>query len=140
LTVFRRSAEENRGSENGVGRATVLSLILVGAMFMLQTWVAADLARGMRFASPDTAFYEVAERAGARGCGWSPSWRPSSHRRSRMRGRSGRRVAHPVCDGPDGKLPPSWPRYIPASKTPYVSTLAVAVVSLLVGLLFRSIG
>src|SRR5258708_12161140 len=57
-------AEENRGSENGVGRATVLSLILVGAMFMLQTWVAADLARGMRFASPDTAFYEVAERAG----------------------------------------------------------------------------
>src|SRR5258708_21419052 len=57
-------AEENRGNQNAVGRATVLSLVLVGALFMLQTWIATDLARGMRFASPDTAFYEVAERAG----------------------------------------------------------------------------
>ena len=40
------------------------SLLLVGALFMLQTWVATDLARGMRFSSPETAFYDIAERAG----------------------------------------------------------------------------
>src|SRR5450631_1942026 len=57
-------SEESRGVQNAVGRATVLSLALVGALFMLQTWVAADLARGMRFDAPETAFYEVAERAG----------------------------------------------------------------------------
>ena len=34
---------------------------------VLQTWIATDLARGMRFASPDTAFYEVAQRAGGSG-------------------------------------------------------------------------
>ncbi len=57
-------SEESRGNRNAIGRATVYSLLLVGALFMLQTWVATDLARGMHFASPDTAFYEVAERAG----------------------------------------------------------------------------
>src|SRR6202035_1412575 len=57
-------AEESRADQNAVGRATVLSLALVGALFMLQTWVAADLARGMHFGAPETAFYEVAERAG----------------------------------------------------------------------------
>ena len=69
-------SEESRGNQNAVGRATVLSLLLVGVLFMLQTWVATDLARGMRFASPETAFYEVAQRAGG---AWlrlsSPSWR-----------------------------------------------------------------
>src|SRR6202171_1009198 len=57
-------SEESRASQNAVGRATVLALVLVGALFMLQTWVAADLARGMRLAAPETAFYEIAERAG----------------------------------------------------------------------------
>src|SRR6202044_368954 len=54
-------SEESRGNQHAIGRATVLALVLVGALFMLQTWVATDLAQGMRFASADTAFYEVAE-------------------------------------------------------------------------------
>ena len=37
-------SEENRGSKNAVGRATVLALLLVGALFMLQTWIATDLS------------------------------------------------------------------------------------------------
>ncbi len=57
-------AEENRGGKNAVGRATVLSLLLVGVLFMLQTWIATDLSAGMQFTSPETAFYEIAERAG----------------------------------------------------------------------------
>ncbi|HEY0799290.1 MAG TPA: APC family permease, partial [Steroidobacteraceae bacterium] len=57
-------SEENRGGKDAVGRATVLSLLLVGALFMLQTWIATDLSAGLHFSSPETAFYEVAERAG----------------------------------------------------------------------------
>ncbi len=54
-------SEENRGNQYAVGRATVLSLLLVGVLFISQTWIAADLARGMHFAAPETAFYEIAE-------------------------------------------------------------------------------
>jgi amino acid transporter len=130
-------AEENRGSENGVGRATVLSLILVGAMFMLQTWIAADLARGMRFASPDTAFYEVAERAGG-------AWlRLGTILATVIASAIANAVAAQAAVSRilfamarDGKLPAVLAKVHPRFKTPYVSTLAVAVVSLLVGLLF----
>src|SRR5450631_4872860 len=57
-------AEENKGAAGSVGRATLLALLLVGALFILQTWVATDLARGMHFTSPANAFYEISERAG----------------------------------------------------------------------------
>jgi len=130
-------AEENRGSENAVGRATVLSLILVGAMFMLQTWIAADLARGMRFASPDTAFYEVAERAGG------ASLRLVTILATVIASAIANAVAAQAAVSRilfamarDGKLPAILAKVHPRFKTPYVSTLAVAVVSLLVGLLF----
>ena len=130
-------AEENRGSENAVGRATVLSLILVGAMFMLQTWIAADLARGMHFASPDTAFYEVAERAGG------ASLRLVTILATVIASAIANAVAAQAAVSRilfamarDGKLPAILAKVHPRFKTPYVSTLAVAVVSLLVGLLF----
>src|SRR5579862_300085 len=57
-------AEESRGGLNSIGRATVLSLLLVAGLFMLQTWVATDLSRGRPFASAATAFYEICDRAG----------------------------------------------------------------------------
>src|SRR5579863_6998784 len=41
-------SEESRANRNAIGRATVFALLLVGALFMLQTWIAADLARGMQ--------------------------------------------------------------------------------------------
>ena len=60
-------AEESRGGGAAVARATVASLVAVGALFVLQTWIATDLAQGMHFSSPETAFYEIAERAGGAG-------------------------------------------------------------------------
>ena len=93
-------SEENRGKQNAVGRATLIALVLIGALFMLQTWVATDLAQGMHFTSPNTAFYEIAERAGG-------TWL-RAHRDSRdgdragnlqRHGRAGRRRAHPFCNG-----------------------------------------
>src|ERR1700676_4102832 len=117
--------------------ATVLSLALVGALFMLQTWVAADLARGMRFDAPETAFYEVAERAGG------PALRlvtilavviASAIANAMAAQAAVSRILFAMAR--DGKLPRVLAKVHPRYRTPYVSTLAVAVVSLLVGLLF----
>jgi amino acid transporter len=130
-------AEENRGNQYAVGRATVLSLVLVGVLFMLQTWVATDLAQGMRFAAQDTAFYEVAERAGG-------AWLrlvtilatviASAIANAMAAQAAVSRILFAMAR--DGKLPAILAKVHPRYKTPYVSTLAVAVVSLLVGLFF----
>jgi amino acid transporter len=130
-------SEESRGTSDAVGRATVLSLLLVGALFMLQTWVAADLAAGMRFSSPETAFYDVAERAGG-------VWLrivtiiavvlASAIANAMAAQAAVSRILFAMAR--DGKLPAVLARVHPRFKTPYVSTLAVALVSLLVGLFF----
>jgi amino acid transporter len=129
-------AEENRGVASNVGRATLLALALVGALFMLQTWIAADLAQGMHFSSMDVAFYEICQRAGG-------NWL-----------RTTIIVANVIATGianamasqaavsrilfamaRDGKLPRFLARIHPRFKTPYNSTLLVAGVSLSVSLL-----
>jgi amino acid transporter len=130
-------AEENRSNPNAVGKATVVSLILVGALFMLQTWVATDLARGMRFSSADTAFYEVAERAGG-------AWLRlvtilvtviASAAANAMAAQAAvSRILFAMAR--DGKLPAFLAKVHPRYKTPYMSTLAVSLISLMVGLLF----
>jgi len=130
-------AEESRGNQGAVGRATVLSLALIGVLFMLQTWIATDLARGMHFASSDTAFYEVAQRAGG------PPLRlitilatviASAIANAMAAQAAVSRILFAMAR--DGKLPALLARVHPRYQTPYVSTLAVALVSLMVGLLF----
>jgi amino acid transporter len=132
-------SEENRAGKDAVGRATVLSLLLVGALFMLQTWIATDLSVGMRFASPETAFYEIAERAGG-------AWLrlvtilavviASAIANAMAAQAAVSRILFAMAR--DGKLPAILAKVHPRYKTPYVSTLAVACVSLLVGLLFAN--
>ena len=131
-------SEENRGGAGDIGRATVLALLLVGALFMLQTWIATDLAQGMRFSSPETAFYEIAERAGG-------AWLKlttiivlviASAIGNAMAAQSAvARILFAMAR--DGKLPAVLAKVHPRFMTPYVSTLAVAAVSLLVGLFFE---
>jgi amino acid transporter len=130
-------SEENRGGENAVGRATVLALLLVGTLFMLQTWVATDLARGMHFAAPETAFFEIARRAGG-------TWLElvtivavviASAIANAMAAQAAvARILFAMAR--DGKLPAVLAKVHPRFKTPYVSILAVAALSMLVGLLF----
>jgi amino acid transporter len=130
-------AEEHRGAARNVGRATLLALLLVGALFMLQTWVATDLAQGMHFSSPANAFYEISERAGG-------NWLRvvtvaavvvSSGIANAMAAQAAvARVLFAMAR--DGKLPSVLAKIHPRFKTPYVSTLLVAVISLIVGSLF----
>jgi len=132
-------AEESRGDRDAVGRATVASLLIIGALFMLQTWIATDLARGSTFASPDTAFYEITERAGG-------AWLRlvtiivvviSNAIANAMAAQAAvSRILFAMAR--DGKLPAVLAKVHPRYQTPYVSTLVVAGVSLLVGLLFTT--
>ncbi len=132
-------AEESRGGRESVGRAVLLSLLLVGLLFMLQTWIAADLARGMTFSSPETAFYEISERAGG------PWLRlvtiavvvlASATANAIVAQAAVARILFAMAR--DGKLPAVLAKVHPRYKTPYVSTLVVAVVSLLVALFFST--
>ena len=130
-------AEESLGGRESVARATLASLLLVGALFMLQTWVASDLARGMHFSSPETAFYEIVERAGG-------AWLrlvtilavvlASAIANAIAAQAAVSRILFAMAR--DRKLPAMLAKIHPRFKTPYVSTLAVAGISLLVGLLF----
>ncbi len=132
-------AEESKGGQNAVGRATLLALLLVGALFILQTWIATDLARGMRFSSPETAFYEIAQRAGG-------SWLRiitllatviASGIANAMAAQSAvSRILYAMAR--DGKLPKLLAKVHPRYATPYVSTLIVAGISFVVGLLFAT--
>jgi amino acid transporter len=120
-----------------VGRATLLALLLVGMLFMVQTWIAAELAVGRDFKILDSAFYEVAEAAGG-------AWLKqlclgavviASGIANAMAAQAAiSRVLFAMAR--DRKLPAALAVLHPRYRTPYVSTLVVAAISLVVGLLF----
>jgi amino acid transporter len=130
-------AEESRGGLNAVGRATLLALLLVGMLFIAQTWVATDLARGTHFSSPETAFYDIAAIAGG------PWLRIVTLVMNAIAAGIANAMAAQAAVSRilfamarDGKLPAPLARVHPRFQTPYVSTLLVAAISLLVGLFF----
>jgi amino acid transporter len=106
---------------------------------MLQTWIATDLSQGMKFSSPETAFYDIAQRAGG-------TWLKivtivavvlASAIANAMAAQAAvARVLFAMAR--DGKLPALLAKVHPRFKTPYVSTIGVAVVSLVVALLFAA--
>lgn len=57
-------AEETTNAEKTIGRATVAALLLVGGLFVLQTYVAALVAPDIAKLNPETAFFEIAGIAG----------------------------------------------------------------------------
>jgi amino acid transporter len=132
-------SEESRGGPDSVGRATIFSLLLVGVLFMAQTWIATDLARGLTFSAPETAFYDVvALTAGpwfrfitliavVIGTGVANAMAAQA---------AVARVLFAMAR--DGKLPAPLARVHPRFGTPHVSTLVVALISAVVGLLFSS--
>jgi amino acid transporter len=57
-------AEETEAPERTVGKATVAALILLGAIFMVQTYVAALVHPDYQNLDPDMAFFQIAREAG----------------------------------------------------------------------------
>ncbi|WP_264778579.1 APC family permease [Deinococcus aetherius] len=131
------SEEVKDRRRNTVGRATLAALFLMGGLFILQTWVAADLSRGLTFKSPDTAFYEAAAVAGG---GWlslltagatALAWGVANSLVSQA---AISRILYAMAR--DRQLPAPLARVHPTFKTPYVSILIVVLVSLVVALAF----
>ena len=132
-------SEETRGGARSVGRATLLALVLVGGLFMLQTWIATDVARGMRFSSPESAFYEVSERAGGTWLRLATVFAnviASGIANALVAQAAVSRILYAMAR--DGKLPAALAKIHPRYRTPYVSTAVVACVSLVVGLFFAA--
>ncbi|WP_203362934.1 APC family permease [Bacillus sp. REN10] len=131
-------SEEVQGGKQTVGKATIATLLCVGTLFIVQTWIASDLGRGMTIKNLDTYFYEI---AGVAGGTWLKnvtilatafSWGIAS---SLVAQAAIARVLFSM--GRDRKLPSVLAKVHPKYKTPYVSTVLVAFVSLFVCFLFQ---
>ena len=130
-------SEESTGARDAIATATVASLLLIGALFVLQTWIATDLARGTHFSSAASAFYEIAARAGGSELRLAVTLAVviSFGIANSMAAQAAvSRVLFAMAR--DRKLPRALAAVHPRFKTPYVSILLVAAVSLLVGLFF----
>ncbi|GGE26874.1 porin [Pullulanibacillus camelliae] len=133
-------SEETKGGVKSVGRATIASLVIVGVLFMVQTWVAALIFPDFNsFDDIGTAFYQVADIAGG---GWlgnltavatAIAWGIAD---ALVAQAAISRVLYSMAR--DRKLPKGLAKVHPKYKTPYVSTVIVAVISLIVGLAFIS--
>jgi amino acid transporter len=132
-------SEESKGGQNAIARATIVSLVLVGLLFMLQTWVATDLSAGMKFQSDDTAFYEIAQLAGGsflKNFTIFINVIATAIANAMAAQAAVARILFAMAR--DGKLPSALAKVHPKFKTPHVSVLVVALISLGVGLLFAS--
>lgn len=132
-------AEETKNPKVMVGRATVTALVLVGGLFIAQTYLAGLIwPDHTTFDNPDTAFYAVAQAAGG-------DW-------LRILCALGTAVAWGVGDGlvaqaaisrllysmsRDKMMPSFLSKVHPVYKTPYMSTLLVAAISISIGVIIN---
>ena len=133
-------AEEAKDGVKSVGKACLISLFIVGVLFIGQTYIAACIWPDFTgFANLDTAFHDVAELAGGPILSKTTmiatviSWGIANALAAQA---AVSRIIYSMSR--DKFLPPILAKVHPKYKTPYMSTLAIAVVSLIVGLLFRN--
>lgn len=131
-------AEEIKGDPGrSVGKAALITLLVMGVIFVVQTWIATDLAAGMGFTSADTAFYEIAEIAAGSwlatltGVATALAWGVAVAITSQA---AVSRLLFGMAR--DGKLPKVLAKVHPKHNTPYLSIYLVAVLSLVICYLF----
>lgn len=133
-------AEESKGERKAIGKSIIISLIVIGVLFVTQTWIASLLIPDFNtFTNLDTAFYTIAELAGGPWLKWVAALTVA--------------LAFGVADAMifqaaisrllysmarDKKLPAIFAKVHPKYKTPYTSTIIVAVISLVVATIFTS--
>jgi len=133
-------AEETKEGSKVIGRACVTALLTIGALFIIQTWVAALIWPNFRtFNNSDTAFYQIAELAGGT---WVKtltilatafSWGIAN---ALVAQAAISRIIYSMAR--DRKLPSFLAKVHPTFKTPYLSTLMIAFISLIVTAFFAS--
>ena len=131
-------AEEIKGDPGkSIGKAALITLLVMGVIFVAQTWIATDLAAGMGFKSADTAFYEIAEIAAGSwlatltGVATALAWGVAVAITSQA---AVSRLLFGMAR--DGKLPKVLAKVHPKHNTPYLSIYLVAVLSLVICYLF----
>lgn len=131
-------SEESKGGPKAIGRGMVYSLLIVGVLFIVQTWVAALIFPDFNsFADIDTAFYETAEIAGGKWLGiltaiaTALAWGIAD---ALVAQAAISRVLYSMAR--DRKLPHFLSKVHPKYKTPYASTLLVAGISVVLGFVF----
>lgn len=133
-------AEESKGGSKAIGKAIIFSLLVVGVLFIIQTWVAALIWPDYTtFENADVAFYQIAEIAGGPWLKWmtiiatAVAWGIAD---ALVAQAAISRILYSMAR--DRKLPKVLSKVHPKFKTPYVSTLLVAVISLIVTAFFAS--
>lgn len=131
-------SEEVKGDpKKQIGRAALIALFLMGGIFILQTWLATDLAAGMTFESPDTAFYEIAAAAGGSWLGTLTAVATAIAWGVAVSIVSQAAVSRLLFSmARDGKLPAALARVHGRYSTPHISLYLVAVLSLAIGIAF----
>ncbi|MFF2446589.1 APC family permease [Neobacillus sp. NPDC058068] len=133
-------SEETKGGKKVVGRAIIFSLLVVGVLFIIQTWVAALIWPDYTsFENADVAFYQIAEIAGGSWLKWTTilatalAWGIAD---ALVAQAAISRILYSMAR--DRKLPKILAKVHAKYKTPYVSTLIVAAISLVVTIGFAS--
>lgn len=121
-----------------LGFAGIAALFMSGVLYVLQTWVATDLAPGAHIRSADTAFYDIAFYAGGH---WL--FALTSVATAAAFGISAMIVCQTAITriifamGRDRQLPAIFAYVHPKSQQPWVANIFVAAVSLIVALAFQ---
>lgn len=135
-------AEESKGGVESVGKACVGSLLLVGLLFILQTYLAACVVPWTgesTFANLDSAFYDVALVAGgakvmqicaiATGVAWGIA-------NCLVAQAAVSRILFSMAR--DGLMPKALGKVHTKFQTPYIATILIALISLVITLGFES--
>jgi amino acid transporter len=135
ISTLAEEIKEDPG--RSVGKAALITLVVMGVIFVVQTWIATDLAAGMGFKSADTAFYEIAEIAAGSwlatltGVATALAWGVAVAITSQA---AVSRLLFGMAR--DGKLPKVLAKVHPKYNTPYISIYLVAALSLVICYLF----
>ena len=133
-------AEEAKGGGKAVSKAIFIVLFVIGGLFIAQTWIAALIQPDPKqFANLDTAFYDTARIAGGNWLGvlaaatTALAWGIADSLVAQV---ATARILYSM--GRDRLLPSALSRVHSRYKTPYISTLLVSLVSIVVGLAFMT--
>jgi len=136
-------SEEAKDSQKGPSRAMVFSLLIVGFLFMFQTYIAGCLCPdGSIFADdPDNGFYLVASIAGGKflyaltAIATAIAWGIFNSLAAQT---AISRILFAM--GRDRMMPAALSKVHPKFKTPYISAIVVGVMSIILVAIFNSLG
>ena len=136
-------SEEAKDAKKGPGRAMICSLMLVGVLFMAQTYIAGCLCPdGSIFADdPDNGFYLIASIAGGKflyglcALATAIAWGIFNSLAAQT---AISRILFAMSR--DGMMPKALAKVHPTYKTPYVAALFVGILSIILVTVFEQLG